>query len=254
IDFKGETAEIEVVEEGNNGASAQDASSDDVFAGNLSTDDIPSKAREFLSSGENQTLSLGLVFGALQPKHSIIMLDEPDLHLSLPAGVRMYNEIFKRALLDNIQVIIVSHLPFVFRNALHDEDKTDSIRNFTKFYEDTLKDTSRTPKCITLYYLNKEEEKENGKGEKVKKRLKIAINPQKEAARRAGQFQNNEIRAILRQSLASVPEWNIIIREHLQYFSDQLQKKLDWLPNPILRLLAKFTFWIEGLLDRWSRP
>jgi energy-coupling factor transporter ATP-binding protein EcfA2 len=245
ITFEGETALIKVVEGDNSSLSDENASADNVLAA-----DIPSAARQFLSSGENQTLSLGLVFGALQPKHSIIMLDEPDLHLSLPAGVRMYNKIFEQALLDKIQVIVVSHLPFVFRNALHDEDKTDSIKSFTKFYEDTLNDASRTPKCITLYYLNKEkDEKENGKEEKGKKRLKIAINSQKEAARRAGEFQNNEIRAILRQSLASVPEWNIIILKHLQYLSDQLQKKLDWLPNPILRLLAKFMFWIERLLD-----
>jgi predicted ATPase len=97
--------------------------------------DPTKKPREFLSSGEYQTLSLGLVFGALQPKHSIIMLDEPDLHLSLPAGVRMYNEVFMRSMLHDLQVIAVSHLPFVFPRRLHEESDIGDVARFFEFHK-----------------------------------------------------------------------------------------------------------------------
>lgn len=202
--------------------------------------------RGFLSSGENQTLSLGLVFGALQPKHSIVMLDEPDLHLSLPAGIRMYNEIFKRSLLDDIQVIAVSHLPFVFPNSLHPEYQIENTVNFTAFYRNELANLHPSQKrpfnCVTLYYLSK---RKNEKGE-----VKIDVKIQKKAAKEAGEFQNQEIEAILRQSLAPTPTIGMICLQHIYEFLVYLaDKEPVKLPRLLMRGICRLSEKIKKKLE-----
>lgn len=148
--------------------------------------------REFLSSGENQVFSLGIIFGLLRPAHSIVMLDEPDLHMSLPIAVRMYNELFAKSIRDDIQIICVSHLPFIFQAHLHGKTALDSIENYTGFYEDKKDGKSQT--CLTLYYLSKD-------------KMRVCVDMQEEASKKAGTFQNIEIEAILRQSRLEAPGW-----------------------------------------------
>ncbi len=173
--------------------------------------DENNNTREFLSSGENQTLSLGLIFGALKPNHSVILLDEPDLHLSLPAALRMYNEVFKRSLLAGIQTIVVSHLPFIFPQALHEEMVLRDSASFTDFYRATRKSVREFDnivghgtnvidgpiRCLTLYYFNKVLNNHKSK---------VEIFTQEKAAVEAGRYQNDEIDSILRQSKAAPPD------------------------------------------------
>lgn len=168
--------------------------------------------RGFLSSGENQSLSLGFIFGALKPKHSILLLDEPDLHLSLPAGLRMYNEIFRRSITDKIQVISVSHLPFVFSRSLHDDAVTSNPEAYRTFFadcntrfensSDTIRDyfksKEKRPRCVTLYYLRKIMRDGGTQPD-------IEIKMQNNAALEAGKYQNHEIDAILSQSKEEPP-------------------------------------------------
>jgi hypothetical protein len=215
--------------------------------------------RKFLSSGENQTLSLGLVFGALQPAHSIILLDEPDLHLSLPAGIRMYNEIFTSALLMDIQVIVVSHLPFIFPNSHHSPDKTKDSDSFIKFHEEELsslqsdrnvelKNGSRKKpefKCVTFYYLKKDTDA-NGNNTIIREF-------QKKGAKMAGEFQNMEIEAVLRQSLAPTPKIGIVFLEHLKEYLDELiNREKNAMPKPILKLFEMLQRWIKHKIEAWD--
>jgi hypothetical protein len=148
--------------------------------------------REFLSSGENQVFSLGIIFGLLRPAHSIVMLDEPDLHMSLPIAVRMYNELFAKSIRDDIQIICVSHLPFIFQAHLHGKSALDSIESYMGFYKDKMDGKSQS--CLTLYYLSKD-------------KIRVCVDMQEEASKKAGTFQNIEIEAILRQSRLEAPGW-----------------------------------------------
>jgi len=179
------------------------------------------RVRNFLSSGENQTLSLGIVFGSLKPSHSIILLDEPDLHLSLPAGLKMYNELFKRSILNSLQVISVSHLPFVFPQALHDEEVTKDIPSYVKYFQSSVDWFSKTkdtidvkphnanyspPCCLSLYHIRKTTK--NGQPD-------IDIKKQKEAAVEAAKYQNHEIDSILSQSKSAPPTKQEIVNSLL---------------------------------------
>ncbi len=182
--------------------------------------------RKFLSSGENQTLFLGVVFGALRPSHSVVLLDEPDLHLSLPAGLNMYNEVFRRSIHDRVQVIAVSHLPFVFSRSLHARDfekegdeiaYEDFYKKCCKWYEGetdaiSAADLSGTgvPKCLGLYYLKK-----TGSD---RKQPKIEAHKQERAAEEAGSFQNHEIGSILSQSKTPPPTIRETLRSLIRFW------------------------------------
>ena len=168
--------------------------------------------RNFMSSGENQALSLSIPLMALEPTHSILLLDEPELHLSLPAAVQMYDEVVKRSLLDNIQIITVSHLPFVFPQSLHDIDEISKVEKFCKLYLDinagvkSLIDPKFiserwVPRYITLYYLKKEIE-----------RGSIKQFSQKAAVYEAGKFQNRELDCIRRQTHSEIG-WKTFLKE-----------------------------------------
>ncbi len=174
------------------------------------------EVRNFMSSGENQALSLSIPLMVLEPKHSILLLDEPELHLSLPAAVKMYDEVVKRSLIDDIQIITVSHLPFVFPQSLHDNDEIITIGEFCAFHsrvkesvnaliEITSKSERRLPPYITLYYLKKEIKDGS---------ITISSFRQKYAAEEAGKFQNRELDSIRRQTHSEV-EWKTFLQEIL---------------------------------------
>jgi energy-coupling factor transporter ATP-binding protein EcfA2 len=168
--------------------------------------------RNFMSSGENQVLSLSIPLMMLEPKHSILLLDEPELHLSLPAAVQMYDEVVKRSLIDDIQVVTVSHLPFVFPQSLLERDQIRSVDKFCKLYMDINASVNSLlnaesvsehwpPRYITLYYLKKEIEKGA-----------ITQFSQREAVYEAGKFQNRELDCIRRQTHSQI-EWKTFWRE-----------------------------------------
>lgn len=171
--------------------------------------DSDKQERKFLSSGENQTLSLGIVFGALKPNHSIIMLDEPELHLSLPAALNMYNEIYRKCFCDNIQVITVSHLPFVFPYFLHDEELTKNAATFYDMYDEgqefiksidkysPTKIDYHAHKYLSLYFIQKTVDENNQSTVNVKRQGKASI--------QAAKYQNKEINSIISQAATSPP-------------------------------------------------
>jgi energy-coupling factor transporter ATP-binding protein EcfA2 len=142
--------------------------------------------RQFLSSGENQALALGIILRVLQPQGAVIILDEPDLHLSLPSAVRMYNFIYAECINENTQIIAVSHLPFVFSNSLHEDDLLNKEEGFFALWKNP-KDQKFNKKALTLFFLEK-----NGK--------LVDCYRQSQAAEKAGEYQNKEIESVLRQA------------------------------------------------------
>jgi predicted ATPase len=70
--------------------------------------------REFVSSGENQAFFLLAYLENLHWKDSILVLDEPEIHLSLTAASRLIDLIMRIAQERSTQVIIVTHLPHLY--------------------------------------------------------------------------------------------------------------------------------------------
>lgn len=146
--------------------------------------------REFVSSGENQILFLALIFGTLRPAHSLLMLDEPDLHMSLPTAMRMYNQIHERAIRLDMQVITASHLSFVFPETLHPAGALQALEPFLSIYRKArieFESGRKVTQCVTLHWLSRIGERH-------------AIDSQHEAAAKAGRFQNFSLDSILSQS------------------------------------------------------
>jgi hypothetical protein len=71
---------------------------------------------EFISSGENQAFFLLSYLENLHWRGSILILDEPEIHLSLAAASRLMNRILDTASRRRTQVIIVTHLPHLYRS------------------------------------------------------------------------------------------------------------------------------------------
>lgn len=90
-----------------------EATSDNVVMVVRDTPENPDLQRDVLSSGENQALFFSLISRSLAPHHSTLIMDEADLHLSLPAAMRMYEYMIKDSELRGNQYIIVSHLPII---------------------------------------------------------------------------------------------------------------------------------------------
>jgi predicted ATPase len=75
---------------------------------------IGKEERRFFSSGENQSFFLLAITHALQPAGSCLLIDEPDLHMSLGGASQMFNYLFHRAMNEQCQVIVVTHVPYLF--------------------------------------------------------------------------------------------------------------------------------------------
>lgn len=69
---------------------------------------------DFVSSGENQVLTIGLMIGGLKAQGSCLLLDEPDLHLDIRTAKRLYLSLFASAKAHKNQFIAVTHLPLIF--------------------------------------------------------------------------------------------------------------------------------------------
>lgn len=83
--------------------------------------------QEFVSSGENQAFFLLCYLATLHRTDSILILDEPELHLSIRAASRMVKEIVRLAHDRGSQIVIVTHLPHLYYQVAVDEDKYDLI-------------------------------------------------------------------------------------------------------------------------------
>lgn len=154
--------------------------------------------REFVSSGENQVLFLAVAMEALKPAHSVFLLDEPDLHMSLPAALRMFNKVYEKAFHEDMQIIAASHLSFVFPNSLHRKDELGSLESYLALYDRAAREVSAgraASRCLTLHWLSKDADK-------------TELHSQEDAVAMAGKFQNFELDAIMRQSQipASMPK------------------------------------------------
>lgn len=84
----------------------------------------PERTR-FLSSGENQALFFSIMSKSLCPRNSVFLMDEADLHLSLPAASRLYWYMIHDAKLRGNQYVIVTHLPIMHPQHLCDVDGSD---------------------------------------------------------------------------------------------------------------------------------
>ncbi|GEM_PF-3676649 len=145
--------------------------------------------REFVSSGENQILFLAIVLGSLRPAGSLLLLDEPDLHMSLPTAMKMYNRIYAKAVSQDMQVITASHLSFVFPELLHPPGILHSLPGYLAHYSQARQGAvfGRQARCVTLHWLSR-----NGD--------RVDVASQEDAAAMAGKFQNFSLDSILRQS------------------------------------------------------
>lgn len=81
------------------------------------------KSQEFMSSGENQAFFALCYVENFQISDSFLILDEPELHLSIKAASTLIEDIVNIAHEKNTQVVIVTHLPHLFYQAVVDDDK-----------------------------------------------------------------------------------------------------------------------------------
>ncbi|HEU0098267.1 MAG TPA: AAA family ATPase [Allosphingosinicella sp.] len=75
---------------------------------------------EFVSSGENQAFFLLSYLENLHWRDSVLVLDEPEIHLSLTAASRLMDIILEIVERRRTQVIIVTHLPHLYRKRVDD--------------------------------------------------------------------------------------------------------------------------------------
>jgi hypothetical protein len=73
--------------------------------------------QEFVSSGENQAFFLLCYLENLHWNGSILVLDEPEIHLSIRAASRLISKIIEYAHKRQTQIIIVTHLPHLYYSA-----------------------------------------------------------------------------------------------------------------------------------------
>ena len=73
--------------------------------------------QEFVSSGENQAFFLLCYLENLHWHGSVLVLDEPEIHLSIKAASRLISTIIECAHKRQTQIIIVTHLPHLFYKA-----------------------------------------------------------------------------------------------------------------------------------------
>lgn len=79
-----------------------------------------------ISSGENQLLFLCIILCSLMPKNSILLLDEGDLHLSIPTADNFYLLLMDIAKEYGTQIVTVTHLPLMY---------SDRVMNFIEEQE-----------------------------------------------------------------------------------------------------------------------
>lgn len=93
---------------------------------------------EFISSGENQAFFLLAYLQNLHPPGSILIIDEPEIHLSIKAASALMKEILRICCERKTQVIIITHLPHLYRKhvrANFDWDSFDDDRqNYRLLY------------------------------------------------------------------------------------------------------------------------
>lgn len=87
----------------------------------------PGSGRSFVSSGENQLLFLFSMIFALEPRGGILLMDEPELHLSFLASRNLIEELLALAEEMDIQIVVATHTPFLFRECITtiEEDLSD---------------------------------------------------------------------------------------------------------------------------------
>ena len=74
--------------------------------------------RTFMSSGENQLLFVLSMIHAIEPKGSILMIDEPELHMSFRAQKLLIDRLRELAGAHHTQLLMATHIPFLFRESL----------------------------------------------------------------------------------------------------------------------------------------
>jgi AAA domain, putative AbiEii toxin, Type IV TA system len=75
---------------------------------------IGDDSRIFLSSGENQALFLLLTTVCLEARGSCVVLDEPELHLSLGVTWNIFRYLLAQSQALQTQFVVSTHAPFVF--------------------------------------------------------------------------------------------------------------------------------------------
>jgi hypothetical protein len=87
-----------------------------IFEAQRSTDP-DSTELDYMSAGENECFFIFLLLIGLPLSHSIILLDEPDLHLTTFAKDTFYDELYKLLDAKNCQVFIASHSGFAYADS-----------------------------------------------------------------------------------------------------------------------------------------
>lgn len=85
---------------------------------------IGGQASDFASSGENQVFFLLSLTTCLQPQGACLLLDEPELHLSIAATRHLFEHLQALARAHDCQIVIVSHALF---HAERFESELDTI-------------------------------------------------------------------------------------------------------------------------------
>jgi hypothetical protein len=174
--------------------------------------------RTFISSGENQVLALGLVCGALLPKNSLILLDEGDLHLSVSAGKLLYEELYNQAIDNDLQIIMVSHLSYLFPNNLHDDvfsdaekDSEKALADFIEICESRKADGNDENKFVTSIFVKKDFDDVTVNDKKIQV-LHPRFYYQGNAAEQAAKLQMADMEAVLAASRSDRPSFWITLK------------------------------------------
>jgi predicted ATPase len=71
----------------------------------------------FMSAGENECFFVFLLLFGMPIKNSIILLDEPDLHMSPLMKRRFFDEVYRRLRAERCQVVLATHSPDAYRDS-----------------------------------------------------------------------------------------------------------------------------------------
>lgn len=75
---------------------------------------LPAIDIDHMSAGENESFFIFLLLHGMPIQHSIVLLDEPDLHLSEYSKERFFHELYKIAAANDIQLIVSTHSAFAY--------------------------------------------------------------------------------------------------------------------------------------------
>lgn len=113
------------------------------------------KNKEPISSGENQALFLSIMLSCFRSHQSLFMLDEPDLHLSIPAAGAMYELLLECAEQRDDQIVVVTHLPFLFSDRLRDYRNGQWVDQVVRGRSRNKKSSNPERKDVALIFLDR---------------------------------------------------------------------------------------------------